>query len=536
MAKYVCGIDIGTTGVKVMIFNLKGKVKGSAYTEYLCTFPQPGWCEQDGNMTWVATCRTAKQAIEKSGVFPEQIVAIGLSTQRCTITPIDERGNPLRMGLSWQDNRGTKEVDYIAEVIGNEKFYDIVGTPNSTLLPVSEILWVKNNEPEIYDKTYKFVLDQERILHKLGVEGFQTDWANGSMYGLMNVETFEWDLELTKKLGIDPDKLPGLVPSGTVLGKISAEVSEITGFAEGTLLVAGAGDQQCAGIGAGAIKNGVIEVAMGTSGVTLGFMDKPNKDKTMGLPCAGHSIPGKWECEGLQNAAAASFKWYRNEFAYQEGIIADVTNKDVYDVIDEEIEKTTPGCNGLICLPYLAGQAAPHWDPVASGTFVGLTLGHKRTDFARAIMEGVTYEAKEIIERMISNGMEVDTIYLNGGGAKGDIWCQIQADMYGKTCYTLNVDEATTLGAAILAAVGAGLFDKKTDITGLSDPNEIFAKKVETAVSSMIKRKKTYEPIPEHTEIYDRYFAIYKDIYKALSDAQVYKRLRDLVDDLNAEE
>ena len=179
-------------------------------------------------------------------------------------------------------------------------------------------------------------------------------------------------------------------------------------------------------------------------------------DPTMEMPCSAHTIAGKWESEGLQNAAAASYKWFRNEFAYQENLVAQEKGMSVYDVINEKIEQVDPGCNGLICIPYLAGSAAPHWDPFARGTFIGFTLGHTREDMARAIMEGVTYEAKEIIEKMIANGMEVNEILLNGGGAKGPVWCQIQADMYGKTCTTLDIEEATTLGAAILAALGAG--------------------------------------------------------------------------------
>lgn len=508
--KYVCGIDIGTTGVKVMIFDLNGKVMSSAYTEYPCTFPRSGWCEQDGEMTWEKTCDTAFLAIEKaSGILdPKDIVAIGLSTQRCTVTAIDKEGNPLRTTISWQDARSFEEVDDIKRIIGEKEFYQITGMPVGTLLPVTEIMWMKKHEPEIYEKAYKFVLDQERILHKLGVEGYYEDWSNGSMYGLMDIRKFEWDLDLTKKLGLDPDKLPELVPSGKILGKISKEVAERTHFAEGTLLVSGGGDQQCAGIGAGAIKSGVLEMAMGTSGVTLGYMDKPNMDPTLGMPCSAHTIAGKWESEGLQNAAAASYKWYRNEFAIPEAAKALETGMNVYDIIDEEVENTQIGCNGLICLPYLAGQAAPHWDPFARGTFIGFTLGHKRTDMARAIMEGVTFEAKEIIDRMEQNGMEVNEIYLNGGGAKGKIWCQIQADIYGKKCTTLDIDEATTLGAAILAALGAGLFDN-----------------VEQAVDKMLRKRNVYMPDPENHELYMKYFAIFKDAYKALSDANIYERL-----------
>lgn len=511
MSKYVCGIDIGTTGVKVMIFDLDGNTISSAYTEYPCTFPQSGWVEQDGEMTWQKTCETAKKSIAKSGLDPKEIVSISLSTQRCTLVPIDKDGNTLCDSISWQDSRSFEEVEDIKRIVGEEKFYQIIGYPLGTVLSVTKIMWLKKHCPDIYDKAYMFVLDQERILHKLGVEGYYQDWSNGSLYGLMDIQKFEWDIELTKALGIDPEKLPTLVPSGKALGKVSKEAAELTGFAEGTLLVAGAGDQQCAGIGAGAIKHGVIEVTMGTAGVTLGYMDEPNMDPTMQMPCAAHAIAGKWESEGLQNAAGASFKWFRNEFAFEEMQRAEKEGLDIYDVLDEGIENVKPGCNGLICLPYFASAAAPNWDAFARGTFIGFTLGHERISMARAILEGVTYETKEIIERMISNGMAVDEIYLSGGGSKGAVWCQIMADIYGKPCTTLDIEEATTLGAAILAAMGAGLFDN-----------------VEDAVDKMLKKKEVYEPNMANNAMYEEYFQVYKDTYKALRDANVYERLTKL--------
>ena len=508
MSKYVCGIDIGTTGVKVMIFDMDGTAISSNYSEYPCTFPQTGWVEQDGNMTWQCTCETSKKAIEKSGLDPKEIVAIGLSTQRCTVTPIDKDGNPLCDAISWQDSRSFEEVDDIKRIVGEEKFYEITGYPLGTVLSVTEIMWWKKHKPEIYENAYLFVLDQERVLHNLGVEGYYQDWSNGSLYGLMDIRKFEWDVELTKQLGIDPDKLPQLVPSGKVLGKVSKEAAELTGFAEGTLLVSGAGDQLCAGIGAGAIKDGVIEVTMGTAGVTLGYMGQANLDPSMKMPCAAHAIAGKWESEGLQNAAGAAFKWYRNEFAFPEAQKAAAEGLDVYDLIDEQIEQVEPGCNGLIFLPYLASSAAPNWDAFARGTFVGFNLGHGRADMARAILEGVTFEAREIIDRMISNGMAVNEICLSGGGSKGAVWCQIQADIYGKPCTSLDVEEATTLGSAILAALGAGLFDY-----------------VEQAVDKMLKRKKVYEPNMENHALYNKYFELYKKSYQALSSAGIYEDL-----------
>lgn len=506
--KYISGIDIGTTGVKVIIFDLEGNKMSSAYREYPCTFPQSGWSEQDGELTWKMTCEATKAAIAKAYVKAEDIVSIGLSTQRCTLTPVDKNGMALRKAITWQDRRSFEECDEISQIIGNEKYYEITGLPVDTTWTVSKIMWIKKHQPEIYKQTYMFVLDQERILNKLGVDGYFEDWSNGSLQGLMDIKTFVWSDELIDKLGIDKAKLPELVASGKVVGKITAETAELTGFAEGTLLVSGGGDQQCAGIGAGAVKKGVVEVTIGTAGVTLAYMDEPIYDSNMRLPCSAHAVPGKWETEGLQLAAGSALKWYRNEIAKPEVKAAAEIGLDPYDLINEQIKNMPPGANGVICIPYFAGSAAPNWDPFARGTFIGLTLGHDKTALARAIMEGVTFETREIIEQMIENGVQVNQLVLSGGSTKSAIWNQIQADIYGKPCGKLAIEEATSLGAAILAAFGAGLFTS-----------------INEAVENMVKIVDECLPNEQNHAIYNEYFSIYKDAYQALKKAKVYERL-----------
>ncbi|SDY43566.1 FGGY-family carbohydrate kinase [Eubacterium barkeri] len=505
---YVAGIDIGTTGVKVIIFDTEGNKISSAYREYPCTFPQSGWVEQDGEMTWEMTCEASRDAIAKSGLAPADILAIGLSSQRCTFTPVDKDGMALRTAISWQDSRSFEECDEIAEKIGADRYYEITGLPNGITWTGSKILWIKKHQPEIYEKTYKFAQDQERILHKLGAEGYYEDWSNGSLYGLMDIKDFTWSKELLDALGIDGDKLPQLVPSGEVVGTVSEAAAALTGFAPGTKLVSGGGDQQCAGIGTGTIKKGIVEVTVGTAAVTLAYMDGAYYDDSMRLPCSAHAVAGKWETEGLQNAAGSSLKWYRNEFAIPEVALSKETGKDPYDYINEQVADIKPGADGLICIPYFASSAAPNWDPFARGTFIGLTLGHERPSLARAIMEGVTFETREIIEQMATNGVAIDTIIISGGASKSAVWNQIQADIYGKPVLIPAIEEATSLGAAILAAKGAGLYGS-----------------IAEAVEKMVQMVGTYEPNMENHALYNQYFDVYKDAYQALAKAGVYERL-----------
>ena len=364
MATYLCGIDNGTTGTKAMVFDLAGNTLGEAYREYRCEFPKPGWVDQDAEMLFSSSCAALKAAIAQSGVNPRDIAAMGLSTQRCTMVPVDVDGLPIRMAISWQDARCTAECDWIRDHIGAERYYAITGLPIAPVWAYPAILWLRNHEPEIFGRAHKFLLTQEYILHRLGAEGYPEDWSNGSLQGLMEIDTFRWSKELVAESGLNLDQLPDLVPSGKMVGRVSKAAAELTGMVEGTPLVTGGGDQQCAGIGAGIIAPGLCEVTLGTAGVSLCFMDKPHKDPAMKMPCSAHAYPGKWECEGLQNAAGASYRWFRDTLARLETTNAKQNGQDPYELINIEVAKTPAGSRGLFYVPYLAGASRAELGPV----------------------------------------------------------------------------------------------------------------------------------------------------------------------------
>jgi xylulokinase len=509
--QYVMGVDVGTTGVKAIVFDLKGQEMGSAYYEYGCVFPKSGWVEQDGEFLWQETCRAIREAIVKAGVDPHDIASLGLSTQRCTMAPVDKEGNVLYNSISWQDRRSTKECEEIGRTIGAERYYAITGLPIDTTWTVSKIMWLRANEPKVFEKTYKFALDQERVLFKLGADDFYEDASNGSLQGLMDIETFTWSDELIQSLNIPKEKLPKLVRSAQQVGVVSEEASKICGLAAGTPIVTGGGDQQCAGVGAGVIKPNSVEVTLGTAGVTMAYLESPARDKQRRIPCSAHAVPGKWESEGLQLAAGSSYKWYRNNIASAEVGAAAATKMDPYDIINLQIAKVPPGCGGVICLPFFAGAGAPHWDPYARGTFIGLNLSHGREVLARAIIEGVSFETREVLEALVDLGVNYKEVILTGGAAKSDLWNQIQADIYGKPCRKLLNEQATCSGAAILGAVGAGVH-----------------KSLEEAVDQMVHFGKVYEPDKATHAVYDKVFALYKTAYKSLKEAGVYKELVDM--------
>jgi xylulokinase len=493
-----------------MIFDLSGNVVGEHYREYKCEFPNPGWVDQDAEMLLTEACAAIKTAIEMAGIDPNDIAAMGLSTQRCTVVPVDEDCRPLRKAISWQDSRSTEECTWIEENIGTDRYYEITGLPNATVWAYPSILWIRNNEPEIFEKADKFLLTQEFILHRLGAEGYPEDWSNGSLQGLMNIETFEWSDELLEASGLRRDQLPDLVPSAEKVGEVSKEAAELTGLPEGTPLVTGGGDQQCAGIGAGIISEGLCEVTLGTAGVSLCYMDKPRKDPDKRMPCSAHAYPGKWECEGLQNAAGASYRWFRDNIATLEMSVANHVGLDPYELINKSVAETPVGSRGLIYLPYLAGASAPNWDAFAKGSFVGLTLAHDYGCMARAVMEGISMETREILESFEALGLELTEVRITGGGTKSEIWNQMQADIYGKPVSKLAVGEATVLGAAILGGVGADVFDS-----------------VEEGVAEMVNIESHYEPDPETHKVYNEVFDIFRNIYQSLADGGVYEEIAD---------
>jgi xylulokinase len=508
MATYLCGIDNGTTGTKAMIFDLSGMVIGEDYREYKCEFPKPGWVDQDAEMLLASSCAALKSAIAKAGVNPKDIASMGLSTQRCTMVPVDANCRPLRKAISWQDARSTSECDWIKETIGAEKYYEITGLPIATVWAFPTILWIRNNEPQIYEKTAKFLLTQEFILHRLGADGYPEDWSNGSLQGLMEIDTFQWSKDLVSASGLPLDKLPDLVPSATKVGCISREAAELTGLVEGTPIVTGGGDQQCAGIGAGVISNGLCEVTLGTAGVSLCFMDQPRKDPAMKMPCSAHAYPGKWECEGLQNAAGASYRWFRDNLAAMDVATGNQNGIDPYELLNRRIAETPIGSKGLVYIPYLAGASAPNWDPYAKGSFFGITLAHDYGCMARSVMEGISMETREILESFEKLGLELKEVRITGGGTKSPLWNQMQADIYGKPVSKLGVGEATVLGAAILGGVGAGVFSS-----------------IEEGVAEMVRIDEQYEPNPQNHAVYNEIYAIYRNLYSAVSKAGVYKEI-----------
>lgn len=505
MQQYIVGVDVGTTGTKAIIFDLKGEAIASAYQEYICDYPRPNWVEQDAQMLGEAVVTVLGQAVRKAGIPKESVAAISVSAQRDCAIFIEGSGKPMKM-ISWLDNRATEEVALIEKEIGADRFYALTGLPLSTAWILPKLLWVQKNEPELWNKSAHIVQLHDFILRLLGADDFYEDEPDASFWGFWDTDKRCWDLEIMKLFNIKESMLPKVFLSGTKAGTVSSEIAAATGISEHTLLCVGAGDQNSAAIGAGVVREGFASVSIGTGGLATVFMPKIFRDPLGKAMVTGSAVSGNWQLEGLQNGAAGVYRWYRDEIALFDKMVAQATGENPYERINKLIEKSVPGAKGLVFLPYFASAASPRYDSDARGTLIGLTFMHTRGDIARSVIEGITMEQKDILTSFRNAGVEVKRIRAIGGASKSPLWNQIQSHCYGCPVETLKMADAAVIGAAICGSVGASLF---SDIPSASD--------------ALIRVDQTYEPAPDMIAFYNESYRLYCDAYESLAKANVFK-------------
>ncbi|MBR5559349.1 MAG: xylulose kinase [Oscillospiraceae bacterium] len=509
MGKYIAGIDIGTTGAKTIIFDMEGNKVSSAYREYKCYYPNPTWVEQDPVELVEAAMWSCKQAIANAGLEASEILSVGFSPQRSCSIFLDENDKPMKM-LSWQDNRAGEEVQEINEMMDPKELTRISGLVMSTTWILPKLMWVRKKDPELWGKTKRIVQLHDYLLHCFGADEYYLSETDAGFYGCWDVNKAEWSEELSKLFDIDLSKISIIKPTGAHIGYISKEAAEKTGLSEGLPLCVGPGDQSSAALGAGVIHNGDASVSLGTGGMCIICMDEAKYDVTQSFFTTNHVISGKWEWEGIQNASAGTFRWFRDEIATLENELAQKEGYDVYDKLSEMAASVPAGSKGLMVMPYFAGSGSPRWNPTARGTILGLTLAHDRACLTRAFMEAVVMEHRDMMENAKKNGLEISKVRIMGGPTKSEVWNQIQADIYGVNVETLKVPDASVLGAAITGAVGSKLFNS-----------------FEEAVERLVKVDKVYTPNLENTRKYDEMYKVYCAAYQGLKDSGAYELISD---------
>ncbi len=497
---YLLGIDIGTSGTKTVLFNVKGDVVASHSVEYPLYQPQNGYAEQEPLDWWNATVETIKSVIAKSGINSADIKGIGLSGQMHGLVMLDKNGEVLRKSIIWADSRTAKECAEITDKIGAQRLIEITANPALVGFTAGKILWVRNNEPEIYEKCAHILLPKDYIRYMLTGE-FATEVSDASGMQLLDVPQRKWSDEVLQKLDIDKSMLAKVYESVEISGQVSKSVADLTGLKEGTPVAGGAGDNAAAAVGTGVVQNTKAFTTIGTSGVLYTHTDKPIIDPKGRVHTFCCAVPNAWHIMGVTQAAGLSLKWYRDNFCISEMETAANMGVDPYYLMDKAAEKIKIGADKLLYLPYLMGERTPHLNPNVRGMFFGLSAMHTKMHMLRAVLEGVAYSLKDCMQVLNEMGVDISDMLACGGGGTSPLWRQMLADLYACPVKTLASKEGPALGVAILAGVGAGVY---TDVVSACD--------------EVIKIDKTQNPIAENTKEYEKFYNLYTQIYPNLVD------------------
>jgi xylulokinase len=486
---YFIGLDTSTTATKALLMDEKGGVLTVASSEYPYDTPHPLWSEQDPSLWWKATILSIRGVLDKSGIDGSAIKGVGLTGQMHGLVLLDENGEVLRPSILWNDQRTGKQCDEIHEWVGKKQFVEVSGNVALTGFTAPKILWVRENEPEIYEQARQILLPKDYVRYKLtGV--YAMDRAGGAGTALFDVKNRTWSAELLEKLDIDPDLLPPTYEGTEVTGTINAEAAQFTGLEVGTPVVGGGGDQAAGAVGVGAVRPGVVGLVLGTSGVVFATTPSALIEPEGRLHAFCHSVPGRWHFMGVMLSAAGSLRWYRDTLA---------PDVDFDDLLATAAD-VPAGSDGLLFLPYLTGERTPHPDPLARGAFVGLTVRHSKAHMTRAVLEGVAFGLRDSFELIKGAGLpNIEQVRVSGGGAKSFLWRQILADTFNAELVTVNTTEGAAYGAALLAGVGAGAW-----------------KDVDTACDSCIRITGLTSVQREMVPVYEEAYQAYTKLYPAL--------------------
>ncbi len=444
--------DLGTTGNKASLFNSDGVIVASTLASYPTDYPQPNWAEQDPADWQQALFESTRRLLAESKVSPAQIAAISFSGHMQGALPVDAAGRPLRPAIIWADQRATAQAKAIARTCGEAEIYRLTGNRVSPAYTAAKLLWIKENQPNLYRQTHK-VLQPKDYAAFLLTGLFATDYSDASLTQLLDLEGRCWSEQIFNNLELQPDLLPELYPSATVVGEVTPAAAEATGLKPGTPVVIGGGDGACATVGAGSISAGDVYNYIGSSSWVALSTDRPVLDPEQRTFNFLHLNPDLYCAIGTMQAAGGAYDWL-------ERLLRDDGQPEPqHQALDAAAGQVPPGGSGLLFWPYLLGERSPHWNPLARAAFVGLAMPHGEAELARAVLEGVAFNLRHILDILRSQGVEVESMRLIGGGSKSALWRQILADVYDLPLVRLTLSaEATALGAAIAGGVAVGLY------------------------------------------------------------------------------
>jgi len=506
---YYLGIDVGTSGTKTLIMNARGRVLATATAEHPVSAPEPAWSEQDPRHWWSATGKAVRRAVAKAGINGRRVAGIGLSGQMHGLVLLGKGAAPLRPAIIWNDQRTAAEAEQIERAAGGRKgLIRLTGNVAMTSFTLTKLLWVKRNEPAVYERARHLLLPKDYVRYRLTGE-YAGDVSDMSGTLMLDQRTRDWSEAIVRLFKLDRSILPPVHESHEVTGEVTPSVARRLGLAAGTPVVAGAGDQPAGAVGNGIVRAGLVSATMGTSGVVFVHSPRYVTDPAGRVQTFCAAVDGEYCMFGCILAAGGSFQWFRNTLAAAEVAAAGDKGVDPYELLTRAAAKAPIGCEGLFWLPYLTGERTPHADPCARACWIGIHSRTTRSELIRSVMEGATFAMNDAMTILRRRGLKARQVRLSGGGARSKFWRQMQADIYGRTCAIVRTEEGPAYGAAILAAVGTGAY-----------------KRVPEACKAIIKVTRTIKPDPAARKRYARHYDQYRRLYPALKDE--FPRLAEL--------
>lgn len=490
------GLDVGTTGCKAVVFDLEGRMIAHAYREYPLLHLQPGWSELDTNDLWNKVKEVVSEA--NSRLSSDTVSALSVSCQGEAVTPVDKDGCPLyNFNVSF-DHRTVGQATWWAENMGADEIFKLTGMPLHAMHTINKIMWLKDNRPDIYEKSVKLLCVEDYINFRLTGE-YATDWSLAARTMAFDIIKKRWSPQMLTKAGIEERLLPPAQPSGTPVGKVSGALARELGFKKDVLVATGGHDQPCGALGSGIIKPGMAMNATGTSDVVCPAFDEPILTKSMlegNYSCYPHVNPEQYVSIAVNLTGGLLLRWYRDVLCDKEKMLAKDDDRDVYEII---IAGASDGIRSLYFLPHFVGAGTPYLDSHSRGALVGLTIDTTKEDISRAVLDSTNYEAKLNIELMNKAGCGIRELRAIGGGAKSERWLQMKADTFDMPVSSMQISEAASLGAAMLGGIASGCFAS-----------------IQEAVDKMVKVKRVYEPDKEKNKQYQEKYEEYLKIYPAL--------------------
>jgi xylulokinase len=492
------GIDIGTGSSRALLVDEGGAVRGGqteAHEDILMQHPL--WAEQRPENWWEAAVRAIRGVLAQTGIAGSQVKGIGLSGQMHGLVILDSAHHVIRPSLIWCDQRSQPQVDAINAKLGRENILRYIANPVLTGFTLPKLLWVRDHEPRHFERVRKMLLPKDYIRFRLTGE-FASEVSDASGTAVFDVVHRRWSNEMMDGLGLDRAILPRCYESSEVTGTISAEAAVLTGLAPGTPVVGGGGDQASSAVGNGIVEEGIVSCTLGTSGVVFAHMEKVAYDAAGRVHTFCHAVRDKWHVMGVTQGAGLSLQWFRNRLA----------PGTPYELLMGEAAQSPAGAQGLFWLPYLMGERTPHLDPTARGGWIGLTARHERADLIRAVIEGVCYSQRDCLEIIEPLGVAVDSVRASGGGAQSPFWRGLLANILNRRVVTLETQEGSAYGAALLALAGTGAYDSVPEVC-----------------RAAIRETDSFEPAGDAV-FYNRAYPIYQALYPALKP--IYKQIGEL--------